>query len=131
MDEKLIKEINDECPDDQGIFSEPYGIPNSVKELVVYCRYETGGYSGGSCWEEDTERYSVEEPKDAMKVLEILLEKIAPKITYLQFRKIEAMVQDSDETKWEYYGNSTDYRIQYIVLAELEKFLNEINEDED
>ena len=55
MNQELINKINCKCPYDQGIFSEPYGIPTHIKELVVYTKYSRGGYSGGSCWGDEAE----------------------------------------------------------------------------
>ena len=53
MTKEEIKEINDKCPYNQGIFVEPSMIPVHIKEPVIYCRYKTGGYSGGNCWNDD------------------------------------------------------------------------------
>jgi len=120
-----IKEINNKCPSsEQGIYTEPYGIPVHIKEPVIYCRYETGGWRGGSCWSsENLHSYEEPEPEDKMKVLELVLEILYPKVTYLQFRKIEKLIHDNFETEHEYYGNSTDYKIEYIILSELEELI--------
>lgn len=126
MTKEEIKEINDKCPYDQGIFVEPSMIPVEIKEPVIYCRYETGGVSGGSCWgTSDRQRYVNEPPEDRFKVLDLVLEKLKPNITYLQYKKIEKMVKNNEETEREYYGNSTDYMVEYIILSELVAFLNE------
>lgn len=126
MTKEEIKEINDKCPYNQGIFVEPSMIPVHIKEPVIYGRYETGGYSGGSCWDDsDPQPYTEEPPKDRFKVLELVLEKLKPNITFLQYKKIESMIHDNEETEYEYYGNSTDWKVEYIILSELEAFLNE------
>jgi len=125
MTQEEIKEINAKCPYNQGIFVEPSMIPVHIKEPVIYCRYETGGYSGGSCWDDsDPQPYYNDVPKDRFKVLELVLEKLKPNITYLQYKKIESMIHDNEETEHEYYGNQTDWKVEYIVLSELEAFLN-------
>lgn len=122
-----IKEINNKCPYNQGIFVEPSMIPTHIKEPVIYCRYETGGYSGGSCWDwSNPQHYTEEPPKDRFKVLEFVLEKLKPSITFLQYKKIEEIVHNNEETEYEYYGNSTDWKVEYIILSELEDFLNKI-----
>lgn len=124
MNTELIKEINDKCPYNQGIFEEPYGIPVHIKEPVIYCRYETGGYSGGSCWDDSNpEYYSEDIPKDRFKVLDIVLEVLFPEIKYLQYKQIEELIHDNDETECEYYGNSTDWKCEYIILSELESLI--------
>jgi len=124
---ELIKKINKECPYGQGIFKEPYGIPVSVKGLVVYTRYGTGGYSGGSCWDDsDPQPYYESEPKEKFKVLDLLLEEIFPKISYMQYKKIESIVRTNEETEWEYYGNSTDWKIEFIELDKLLKLLDDL-----
>lgn len=123
LSESQIKKINDKCPYNQGIFKEPYGIPVHIKEHVIYCRYETGGMSGGSCWDtaedEGATPYEADPPKDKMKVLELVLEIVKPNITFLEYRKIESLIHDNSETEYEYYGNSTDWKIEYIKLSAL------------
>ena len=125
MKEELIKAINEKCPYDQGIFFQPFGIPDGIETHVVYSRVETGGTSGGNCWNDDEARPYVadEAEEEPMKVLDILLEEIAPKITYLQYKKIQKLIHSNEHTEWQYYGNSTDYKIEYILLPELENLL--------
>lgn len=120
LTQEQIEAINKECPYNQGVFREPYGIPVKIKEPVIYCRYETGGYSGGSCWDDsDPQPYSEEPPKDRMKVLELVLKVLKPQISFLEYRMIEGLIQDNSETEYEYYGNSTDWKIEYIKLSDL------------
>jgi hypothetical protein len=57
MTEELIKKINSKAPYEQGIFKQPWGIPVTIKDYVIYTRYGTGGYSGGSCYGDKAESY--------------------------------------------------------------------------
>ncbi len=128
MTKEEIKEINGKCPYDQGIFVQPSMIPTNIKEPVVYSRYETGGETGGTYRENSYPyRYNRKPPEDRFMVLDLVLEKLKPNITYFQYKKIEKMIHTNEETEREYYGNSTDWMVEYIVLSELETFLNEID----
>ncbi len=123
-----IKEINSMCPENQGVFSEPNGIPVDVKTPVVYMRWETGGWRGGSCWEGGVAKpYQNEEGKPKFKVLDLVLKKLKPDISFLDFREIEELIHTNSETDREYYGNSTDYDIEYIILSELEEKIKQLN----
>jgi hypothetical protein len=122
LDKEDIKEINAICPYGQGVFSEPNGIPIDIKEPVIYSRYEIGGYRGGSCWGNLSKPYTVDE-KPKFKVLDLVLKKIKPDLTYLEFRELEELIKTNEKTDREYYGNSTDYKIEYIVLSDLYKTL--------
>jgi len=128
LSQEQIEAINKECPYDQGVFFQPYGIPTDVKELVIYGRYETGGYSGGSCWDDsDPQYYSQKAPDDRMKVLDLVLKVIKPNISYLDFRMISGLIHNNEETEHEYYGNSTDWMIEYIKLSDLYEALEKLN----
>jgi len=132
LTEEQIKEINKLAPNEwqtneQGIFTQPYGVPVLIKEPVIYCRYESGGVSGGSCWDEsDPQPYERDAPKDKMRVLDLVLKEISPDISFLQFREIEKLVHTNSETEYEYYGNCTEFEIEYIVLSELYDFLENL-----
>ena len=122
-----IDAINRECSNsEQGIYKEPYGIPVRIKEPVIYMRWETGGIGGGSCW--GTEHYNKEgEPKPKFKILDLVLKRLKPDISFLEFREIEELIHTNSETQHHYYGNSSEYSIEYIVLHELEKRIIELN----
>lgn len=105
-----IFEINENCPSGQGIFKEPNYIPNDIKEPVIYICWESGGWRGGSCWG-DTPRSYEGEPKPNFKVLDLVLKKIKPDLTFLQFRDVEELIKSNKDTEREYYGNSTDYTV--------------------
>jgi len=124
MTKEEIELVNSKCPYEQGIFVEPWAIPIHIKEPVIYCRYETGGYRGGGYWNDGEPTYYEEDaPDDKFKVLDLVLEILKPNISYLQYKKIENMIHDNYETEYEYYGNSTNWKVEYIILSELEKFL--------
>jgi len=126
MNKEQIENINKKCPYEQGIFVQPYGIPVHIKEPVIYTRYELGGMQGGSCWDGCIERYTEDPPKNRYGIIDLVLEELMPEITYLQYKKIETLIHDNYETQYEYYGNSTDYKIEYIIVSELEELLNKI-----
>lgn len=128
MTEELIKKINALCPENQGIFKEGWCIPNDIKEQCIYTRWETGGYKGGSYHEDDyAHPYTVEAPADRYKVLDLILAELCPNITYLQYKEIDKLWNDSDYSENEYYGNSTDWQIEFMRLSVLEDYINSLN----
>ncbi len=121
LTKEQVEEINKECEYGQGVFREPFGIPNDIKGLVVYTRWESGG-RGGSCWdEEDTvnEDYINDRPDDCFVVLDKVLKILKPDISSLDFKKIEALKNSNEETDYGYYGDYTSDTIEWIVLDDL------------
>lgn len=129
LTKEQIESINKESPmdwqtNDQGVFTEPNGIPNEVKEPVIYMRWKTGGVRGGSCWDSSKpEPYTTDEP--SFKVLDLVLKEICPDISFLIFKGIEKLINVSETSDWEYYGNRTNFSIKYIVLSDLITYLEE------
>lgn len=124
MTQEQIDKVNARCPHGQGIFFEPNGIPNHIKDLVLYSRFVKDGVAGGNCWGD--KRYSfVNEPeKDHMIVLDYVLEELHPNITYLQFKRIHDLIRSNEDTIDGYYGNFENWKVDYILLPELEEFLD-------
>lgn len=119
-----IEKINTNTPYDQGVYFQPYGVPFKHKELCVYMRYETGGYSGGSCWyDSDPQPYSIDEIPN-FDVLDLVLKELAPNLTYLQYKEVEKLIDTNDGSEHEYYGNSTDWTVKFIPISELYDTLN-------
>ena len=125
LSKEQIERINKNAPYNQGVFFQPYGIPVDVKEPVIYCRYETGGYTGGSCFGGTPRPYSEEPPKDRMRVLDLVLAELCPSVSFLKFREIERLIETNEDTEREYYGNSTEWKIEYIPLSKLYQCLND------
>jgi hypothetical protein len=125
LTEEDIKVINKSLKDswNQGIFTEPNWIPDDIKEPVIYMRWESGGVSGGSCWDDSDPRpYNIDE-RPAFEVLDSVLMKLCPNISYLTYKKVETLIRSNSKTEWEYYGNCTDWTVEYVVLSELYKLL--------
>lgn len=128
MTESQIRAINEKSPYNQGIFFQPNHVPVSIKEHVIYKRTYVGGLSGGNCWDDTVPTYkkSYEGDSGEFEVLDLVLEELKPDITYLQVKKIMKLLHTNTETEWEYYGNSSEYLVKYIILSELEKALKEL-----
>jgi len=112
---------------DQGVYVEPYGIPTNIKEPVVYMRWSPGGVSGGSCWDSSNPQDYTNDDKPEFLILDFILKKLKPNITYLDYKELDKLVKKSSETQWEYYGNCTKWDITFIELSKLEKFLNHLD----
>ena len=100
--------------------------PASADGPFIYVRVETGGYSGGSCWDDsDPQPYETYEtlPTD-FPVLDGLVRGIRPNLTDTErnFMYLELVVEES-YTESEYYGNSTDYMYKYVDLQKLHLYL--------
>ena len=124
LTQEQIDKINAESPCEQGVFIEPYGIPDDIKEPVVYMRWETGGVSGGTCWDSSNPRYH---PSDSgcpkFKVLDLVIMEVDPNMSYLKYREIEDLIQSSEDTEYRYYGNRTDFEMKFIILSDLIEIL--------
>lgn len=132
LTQEQIEKINSDAPmewqeNEQGIFSEPNGIPDNVKGLVVYMRWMTGGIGGGSCWDDsDPQPFISDNENPSFIVLDLVLKELCPKISYLDFRKIDDLIKCDENTEWEYYGNCSEFSIKYIVLSELIALIEQI-----
>ena len=88
-------------------------------------RWSPGGVSGGSCWDDsDPQHYTNHEPKPKFKVLDLVIKRLNSDISYLKYREIEELIHTASHEEGEYYGNSTDWEIEYIILSELEKAIS-------
>lgn len=78
--------------------------PTIVSSISV--SWVVGGMTGGNCWDGGA-KYSVDpEPEPEMTVLNDFLEKVAPNITYLQYRKISELIENEiDDQNPDWYGN--------------------------
>lgn len=85
---------------------------------------ETGGYSGGSCWGGEAEKYTAD-PQD-FQLLEELLGIVYPSISFLDFRSLQKnsnIVSFDEKSIGEYYGNCTDYKVITINLKNLYSYI--------
>lgn len=123
-----IEEINNSKSFDswyQGIFTEPFGVPNDMKETVVYMRWCTGGASGGSCYGDDLE-YFVGEGEPDFVVLDKVLEKIVPTLSFLHYKEIKRSIISTEESDYQYYGNYNDWDICFIPLSTIYEILDRL-----
>lgn len=128
MTQEQINKINSDPSIDswyEGIFKEPYKIPNDVKELVVYQRYEIGGAQGGNCWGGEAVAFTNRETREFSRILDVVMLELWPDIPHLLYSKLLRMVNESTDSEWEYYGNYSDYVIRYLPVSVIEEFIKE------
>ena len=105
------------------------------RNLMIMITCNTGGYSGGSCWDDsDPQPYYEHDSIELSDFLEYLKPKLDAVLegyanTKSSSELIELLrsdynlVKEDSYTNYEYYGNSDDYSVMYITLYELFKFL--------
>ena len=124
MTQEKIQDINTRCPDDQGIFKEPFGL-ESIKEPVVYMRWLRGRWSGGGYWDGAELEHEEGDPEPSFVVLDMVLKELYPSIGYVHYKEIEAMLNEDDgEDNRDYYGNCEEYYFKWIVLSDLENWIS-------
>lgn len=99
------------------------------KEALYFSCY-AGGVSGGSCWDEegeDNHYHTTSDEEISYEELDSLLEKLCPKLSFLEYRKIQALLSDTATwTENEYYGNYSEYEYQTLDLKSLYNLLIEM-----
>lgn len=95
----------------------------------LYVEWETGGVSGGSCWDSSCPiAYVSNEPAPELAALDFLLEKMCPTVGFLTYKRIlRSVVSSSTRRNNDYYGNHTDYACKSVSLRALYKFLKDEN----
>lgn len=88
-------------------------------------RIYTGGYTGGNCWDDTQPWYESSNKKVEYSILKDFLLEACPDLTLVQFDYIqEKLVKTFEYTKYEYYGNTSDYTTFVIDLRELYAYLS-------
>jgi hypothetical protein len=123
-DEKRKRQYNwTEMDNTVGKLIRRYG--KKLKEInlddCIMMKWSTGGVSGGNCWSGSDNLYSTEgEPEPEFRDLDVILEKVCPKITYLEYKRlVNGLIDYNSWTENEYYGNSTSYGCKKIALRKL------------
>ncbi len=100
-------------------WTKPKDVP--VPEPIIIMFWETGGISGGSCWDEsDPQPYSLRgSAPDTFEDLDKILMEVAPQMTHFQFIALNKMVEDGSEVDYQYYGNCTEYAYRLITVRAL------------
>ena len=122
MNIEQINKINAACPYDQGIFREPYGV-DKEKDYCIYAKWNSGGYTGGSCWDDNEPYFYEGESEPNFIALDLVIKELCPNISYFQHKDIERLIKTGSDTDYQYYGNSDDYSFKWIVLKDLENYI--------
>ena len=107
-------------------FQDDFLCENAPKN-ALYCTHETGGISGGSCWDDsEPEEYYNDDPMDEFEEFHNVIKKIVPNISLEQIEKMEnELVKETSEVEYEYYGNEKWYTVRYVNLKDLYDYLIE------
>ena len=101
------------------------GPTDDPKAPYIYVRVETGGVSGGSCWEDsDPEPYETDNTlPDDFPALDCLMQGIRPCLSKQEHKGLLSLVTEDSYTDYEYYGNCTYYRFKMASLPDLYGYL--------
>lgn len=90
----------------------------------LYTKDCVGGYSGGSCWGGEATYHRNDDLKAEFTDLDEFLEKIFPDISFLKYKSLKnTLVKEFEHCENEYYGNSSEYVIKFIVVKDMLEFL--------
>lgn len=86
--------------------------------IIIYT--ETGGVTGGSCWDSsDPQPYTTNDKFD-LSIIETLILEYTPDISHVAFKELfNRLVLEHDCTDRQYYGNSTDFKVAVVYIDDL------------
>jgi hypothetical protein len=79
----------------------------------------TGGMQGGNCWDDNKPYYISSDEESYFSILDDFLRDVVPEITYLKYLEVKKLVKQTEYTEYEYYGNTSEYKVFYIDLNQL------------
>lgn len=89
-----------------------------------------GGSSGAGCWDDTPSLPYRDNDVKPSDMLECILERVAPDISFLEYRRLQQLVTEHEEDRYhDYYGNYSTYRITRISVSELVGALNKMEQD--
>lgn len=93
---------------------------------VLIVKWETGGVSGGSCWEDSNPQpYYTNNPEPDFSDLDDILKEVCPNISFFQYKELCKNIIYGSEIDYEYYGNHTEYSKKSISVDDIWNFLTE------
>lgn len=131
MQKKLYNVMSD-AADKYNSYSWGYDIRKQHNlerdSLMVFVTWRIGGECGGNCWGDEpmpiSEYYLDKEPE--LEALDVILQEIAPNITYLDYKAVmEKVLLKGEYVDREYYGNYTEYAYKAITYLDLLDALKE------
>ena len=127
-----VKEVLDQAECFQTSEGDPgnrarYNRDRNDTELWLYVQWETGGVSGGSCWDSSNPRsYSTNNAPEELVALDHILNALKPEITYIQYKMLANSVMKVDtHTENEYYGNCTNYAMKKVRVRDLFEYFRD------
>lgn len=81
------------------------------------------GADGGDCWGSDATRWVNENPPQSFLPLDEILRFFKPEISYLDYRKIEQMIEVDRSSENDYYGNYNNFKLFKLDIRKLYGFL--------
>lgn len=101
---------------------------NREKQGYISIKWETGGRSGGSCWDNDEEDHHYDtpgEPEPEFEEFDEILNTLCPDISFMKYKKLcSVLIENNDNIEYEYYGNYTHYAFKHVDLDNLYEYLN-------
>jgi hypothetical protein len=89
----------------------------ALTNAVVSPEWRTGGVTGGSCW-----GGVADQPMDGEEMpawLEDFVERLAPEISFLKFRKLQQRCTSHNYSSSDYYANCTHYTFQVLKVSDI------------
>ena len=96
---------------------------SELKSLFIEETWVSGGITGGNCWAQGPQEHypvSVEKPGSLNEPLLSIIKHFCPELSAVDFfEKVVPLIQYTEFSKSEYYGNYYDYTRVYVELEDL------------
>jgi len=94
-----------------------------VEKLDVHLErtWRIGGMEGGDCWGNNPDSPISAEIEPHENALDEIVTEVFPECTFLQYKRLlkEGIFEYSTDSRWEYYGNYTEYQKRKLNLKVL------------
>lgn len=109
MIDEINKEVSATIDTNQGIFKSPNNVSYKIKDYVIYSRSNSN----------DMDNH--------FKVLDYMIMKFCPNISYQQYRKIAKEIVTDHDYEMGWYNDRDDYVTSYLLLSDFEALVWEFS----
>ena len=89
---------------------------------VIGVAWQTGGHSGGNCYGDSAEAFTIDNPAiKELYLLDDIILQLTPELKYSQYREVMKYMPIINTTSgdYEYYGNDRMYHLKYFKISDL------------